>query len=110
MQRMPGACHSSHFHSFDALSVLARWWNPGEISQATASKKNEATDQQMTVGVPEFVLVEWLPPKGKHFDWVLSGGAKKRVRAIIKFDMCINWTAAQNSTVEIWVSVPSSLI
>lgn len=23
IERMPGACHSSHFHSFDALSALA---------------------------------------------------------------------------------------
>lgn len=23
MERMPGACHSSHFHSFEALSALA---------------------------------------------------------------------------------------
>lgn len=66
MQRMPGACHSSHFHSFDALSALAHWWNPREISQATPSKKNKATHQRMTVGVPE--LVSWMAAiKGETF-------------------------------------------
>lgn len=57
--------------------VLAHWWNPWEISQATPSKKSEATDQRMTVGVPEFVLAEWLPPKEQHLDWLLSGGKIK---------------------------------
>lgn len=70
MQGKPGACHNSHYHSFDALSALAQWWNPGEISLATPGKNNEAPDQQMTVGVPVFVLTEWLPPKGKHLDSV----------------------------------------
>lgn len=51
---------------------------PGEISLATPSEKNEATDQQTTVGMPVFVLTEWLPPNGNHsgcvFVWDKSKG------------------------------------
>lgn len=40
------------------------------VWQPTA--ENGATDQQMTVTVPVFVLTEWLPPKGKNRDTVLA--------------------------------------